>query len=261
MVAVIGSAMTDIVAGIKMRPVWMALASEDIHDQHRRTRLGPAWLLINYLAFAGTFVILFGYTRPTVNFPAYVALGLFVWIYMSELMALSVTLFKREQGFIKGTTLPLTVYVLRMTMQSLIRAGYALAGCIGIMLVVGTPLTIGWLWSAAAMVLILFASPAFITVFAISGAYFPDFQFIVQNLIRIGVFLTPIFWVPHGGGIRGALYRYNPFTYFLEIVRAPILVGTIPIHSVAISVGITLFVWLAAILLLGKLRKQVVFVL
>ena len=51
------------------------------------------------------------------------------------------SLFAREESFIKGTTLPLTVYVMRLAMQSVIRAGYALVGCLAILLLSGTPLT------------------------------------------------------------------------------------------------------------------------
>lgn len=259
MINVIASATTDIATGLKMRSVWMTLASEDINDQHRRTTLGPAWLLVNYLAFAGTFVLLFAQNHSTFNYSGYVALGLFVWLYLSELMIQSVMLFTREQSFIKGTTLPLTVYVMRMTMQSLIRASYSFVGCVVIVLLTGTALSVAWLWSGLALALIVLASPAFILGFAVLGAYFPDLQFIVQNLVRIGMFLTPIFWLPHGNDIKNLLYRYNPFTYFLEIVRMPVLSGTVPLDALGICMAFVVLLWLLALTLLGLTRKQIVF--
>ncbi|RWC14096.1 MAG: ABC transporter permease [Mesorhizobium sp.] len=244
-----------------MRRVWMALAHEDIGDQHRRTTLGPLWLLVNYFAFAGTFVVIFGHNASIPDFPAYVALGLFVWLYLSEVITLAVSLFTREQSFIMGTTLPLTVYVMRMTMQSVIRAAYAFAGCLVIMIMEGTPVTALWLWSVLALALIVFATPAVIMLCAIGGAFFPDVNFIVQNLMRVGMFVTPIFWVHPGGGIQGEIYRWNPFTYFLEIVRMPITTGQIPIHAFGICVTITVLLWAAAVALLGSFRRQIVFVL
>jgi len=262
MIRTLQSAMTDIREGFRLRRVWIALAHEDIGDQHRRTALGPIWLLINYLAFAGTFVVIFGRANPTPNFSAYVAIGLFVWLYLSEVITQSVSLFSREESFIKGTTLPLTVYVMRMTMQSVIRAGYALAGCIAVILLVGTPVSVGWLSAAVALLLIVAATPAAITVFAMGGAFFPDLAFVVQNLMRLGMFLTPIFWVHTGHeGLRDLFYVWNPFTYFLEIVRGPVLSGEMPEHALAICLAITLLLWATASLLLGRLRKQIVFVI
>src|SRR5262245_7336380 len=74
MLQVINSALSDIRDSLRLRRVWMAFAKEDITDQHRRTALGPFWLLINYLGFAGTFVVVFGQSHATVNYPGYIAI-------------------------------------------------------------------------------------------------------------------------------------------------------------------------------------------
>jgi len=58
-------------------------------------------------------------------------IGLLVWFYIMETIVQSTSLFTREESFIKGTTLPLTVYVMRLTMESIIRAGYAAIGSKG----------------------------------------------------------------------------------------------------------------------------------
>ena len=260
MLQVINGALADIRAGFKMRRVWVALASEDIGDQHRRTALGPFWLLINYLAFAATFLIIFANSHTIPNFAGYVAIGLLVWLYISEVITQSVSLFVREESFIQGTTLPLTVYVMRLAMQSSIRAGYALAGCLAILLLSGTPVTVGWLWSALAIGLLLVTTPAVITICAFGGAFFPDLQFIVQNFMRLGLFMTPVFWAPSSNEIRNAFYYFNPFTYFLEIVRWPIIGGVVPLRSFGLCLCLCLMLWSVAILLLGRFRKQIVFV-
>lgn len=122
-------ALGDIGLALGKRRIWFALASEDISDQHRRTSLGPFWLLINYLVFVATFVFIMGRGEGIPNYTAYVALGLLVWFYIMETMNSGVGLFVREESFIKGTTLPLSLYVFRMTMQALMRAGYAALGC------------------------------------------------------------------------------------------------------------------------------------
>lgn len=256
------SGMEDIRAGLRMQSVWTTLASEDISDQHRRTFLGPAWLLLNYLAFAGAFIIIFNQSSQIENFPAYVAIGLYVWLYLAETVTQSVTLFVREESFIKGTTLPLSVYVLRMTMQTTIRAGYSLIGCLGILLFSGHFPDYSWLWSMVAVLLIMVTTPAVIVILAIFGAFFADLQFFVSNIMRAGMFLTPIFWIDTGSeGLRATIYNWNPFTYFLEIVRSPIYSGTVSQNSLLICGVICLAMWIVAVPLLGKLRKKIAFVL
>ena len=262
MPAFLDSAIFDLRRGLALRRVWLALASEDIGDQHRRTTLGPLWLLINYLAFVATFNFLFNRGGAGPDYSAYVASGLLVWFFMMETITQAVTLFVREEGFIKGTTLPLSVYVLRLTMQSAIRAGYALAGCIAILVIGGAGISLAWCWSALGLMLILVITPAAIILFAFLGAYFPDSQFVVANVMRVGMFVTPVFWTYEGtGGARHAFYYWNPFTYLLEIVRVPIVAGVAPVGAFLICTLIAVASWGLALTLLGRLRRHVVFVL
>lgn len=258
------SAFADLSAAISMRRLWFALASEDISDQHRRTSLGPFWLLVNYLLFAGTFIFIVGGPSSVPNYPAYVALGLFVWFYIMETINAGVRTFVREEPFIKGTTLPLSIYILRATAQSVIRAAYAAVGCAIIVGLSGAEPSWSWLMSLVALGLIVVVTPAAITIFAFLGAYFPDAQFIVQNLTRVGMFLTPVFWAytgPRDLSIRAAFYYFNPFTYFLEIVRVPILSGDVPVRSLILCITVSLAAWMLALLLLGSLRKRIAFLL
>ncbi|MGV3492117.1 MAG: ABC transporter permease [Devosia sp.] len=257
MLKILANALDDIAAAYARRRVWITLATEDIGDQHRRTTLGPLWLLVNYFAFAGTFIFVFT-PNPTPQFAIYVATGLLVWTYLSDTISQSVNLFEREESFIKGTNLPLTAYVMRMTLQNVIRATYAVIGCGIILIFAGVQVNPEWVWAGVGLLIILVCSPAVVTVFAFLGAFFPDSQFIVTNIMRVAMFATPIFWTHEGeGGLRGALYYWNPFTYFLDMVRQPIVNGTVQWDSFLVSILFTLVAWFFAILLLGTLRKQV----
>lgn len=254
--------MEDLKAGFAMRRVWIALAGEDIDDQHRRTTLGPVWLLVNYVAFVLAFLLLFGRWGGSSNMAAYISLGLLIWFYIAEVIGQSATVFVREEAFIKGTRLPLSVYVFRATLQAVIRSSYALAGCIVIMLLLGTYPTIGWLWAFLAILIIIAVTPAVTIVVGIIGAYFPDMQFVISNLIRLGLFITPVFWTPDSSSAaHRAFYYLNPFTYFLEIVRTPIISGAVPIRSLLLCLGTTVFLWVLGLYLLGRFRKKIVFVL
>ncbi len=262
MFRIIASAFADIRAGIDRRDVGIALATEDIGDQHRRTTLGPFWLLINYLAFAATFIFIFHAGTVDTQFAAYIAVGLLVWFFMMDTISQGTGLFAREESFIKGTNLPLSVYVMRLTLQNVIRAGYALAGCVAVLLLVGAMPNPGWLWSLVGLAVVVLSAPAVATVFAFLGAFIPDSQFVVSNLMRVAMFATPVFWQESGtGGVRGLLYHWNPFTYYLEVVRVPIVEGRFPTTAFFVClVGMAAF-WAIAVVLMGALRRRVALVL
>lgn len=260
MIAIARNAIADLGAGIRMHRVWLALAQEDIDDQHRRTTLGPIWMMLNYLIYVGTFALVFGGHVPIPNYIAYMGIGMLVFMYLQDVMIRSVTLFRQEKAFIAGTTMPLTVYVLRMAMQNLIRTGYATLGCFALLLISGTPVTMNWLWSLLGVAEVLAVTIPTIILFAIAGVFFPDMQFIITNIIRVGMFLTPIFWVT-APGAREFLSVYNPLTYFIDVVRTPMVSDATAIPALTICGVITLVAWVAAILLLGRHRREIVFLL
>jgi lipopolysaccharide transport system permease protein len=262
MIRVLSSAFSDIRAGFDRRAVWITLATEDISDQHRRTTLGPIWLLLNYLAFAVTFIYVFRGGEGDARYATYAAVGLLVFLYILDVISMGVSVFEREASFINGTTLPISVYVMRLTLQTMIRSGYAMIGCLGLVLLAGEPITPAWLWALPGLLLIVLVTPAVITVFGFAGAFFPDISFVVSNLMRVMMFITPVFW-EHGGegGLRGALYDFNPIAHFIELVRRPIVDGVIPVNSYAVALITGVIMWGAAIFLLGRFRRQIALIL
>lgn len=257
MAGVFDTAIADIRDGLRRHRLWVTLATEDVLDQHRRTTLGPLWLLVNYFLFTATFVFVFAPAAERSTHAIYIAVGLLVWTYINEIITPAVSLFERESGLIRGTTLPVSVYILRMTLQALIRSGYSLIGCVVILAASGVSVTPAWGWSVAGIGVIMLISPALVTVSAFLGTYFPDSQFIVSNLMRIAMFITPVFWMfSPGDAIQGVLYHFNPFTYMIELVRGPVLTGE---GSPALLFGTLLgglVAWALALFLIGRNKRH-----
>jgi len=252
--------LSDFSAALKLKGLWWALASEDVLDSHRRTALGPVWPLLNYLLFVATLVLILGRGSGQVNFTAYVASGMLVWLFINETLSMSATLFTREQSLIKGTVLPISTYVLRQTLLVTIRAFYALLGAIPVLLFSGVDFTPAVLSAVPAVLLLLLTAPAVAVLFGLAGAFFRDFQFIVVNAMRLLMFVTPVFWTHAGqGGLRGHLYHWNPLTHYLDIFRRPIVEGVVPMNSWAITLSVTAVLLMMAVVMLGKFQRQIVF--
>lgn len=256
------NAVADIGAALKLSRVWIALASEDLTDSHRRTMLGPVWPLLNYLLFAGTIILILGHGDQSLNYTAYIASGVLVWLFVSETLSMSSTLFVREQSFIKGTVLPISIYVLRQTMLIAARSAYALVGAVGLIVFSGIEVTPALASTVPAILLLLVTAPAVAVLFGTAGVIFRDLQFIVGNATRLLMFITPIFWThAGGGGLRGLLYHINPLTHYVEIVRTPVVSGTVPLLSWAAAGSCSLVLCAAALMVLGKFNRQIVFLI
>lgn len=256
----LSAGIVDLGRGFALRRVWVALAVEDVSDAHRRTTLGPAWILLNYLLMVGTFVLIFGHVMGIENYVAFVAIGLLLWNYIADALGQGTTLFVREEAMIKGTVLPLSTYVFKQMVQLLIRFAYALVGCVGILLLAGVRPSMGWLEALLGLALLVVATPPMIVIMGLLGARFRDLSFVVANLLRIGMFLTPVIWLhSRAPAALSWLSTVNPASYFIEVVRQPMLGGGVPMQSAAILGAFTAALWMIALPLLGRFRSQVVF--
>ncbi|MEO0920422.1 MAG: ABC transporter permease, partial [Pseudomonadota bacterium] len=81
------------------------------------------------------------------------------------------------------------------------------------------------------------------------------------NAMRIGMFLTPVFWSnPGQDSIRAFLSDWNPFAWFLHLGRAPILDGRFPLDILVQCVALGIVLWLLAIVLLGRTANRIPFI-
>ena len=73
-------------------------------------------------------------------------------------------------------------------------------------------------------------------------------------------FITPVFWTHRGqGGLLGFLYQWNPLTHYIDIVRRPVVEGSVPVNSWTITLLLSTLLCVAALVLLGKFNRQIVF--
>lgn len=88
-------------------------------------------------------------------------------------------------------------------------------------------------------------------------ARFRDIPQIISSIMRIAFFLTPIIWMPEQLGTRGYLALINPFTYFVELIRSPLL-GEIPsLLTWQLAILITVAGWVMALLVFVRFRGRV----
>ena len=97
-------------------------------------------------------------------------------------------------------------------------------------------------------------------LFGLAGTFFRDLPFIVVNVMRLLMFITPVFWSHEGvGGWRGILYHWNPLTHYIDIFRRPVVEGIVPMTSWAITLLASTLLSAAALVMLGKFQRQIVF--
>jgi lipopolysaccharide transport system permease protein len=219
-------AMADIANGAKLWRLALALGWLDIRLRYRGSMLGPFWLTIS----TGVMVAALGLLYSTLfkiglrDYLPFLALSQVLWGFLAALVSEGCSVFTDAEGVIRSVRMPFFVFAMR----TLIRNAIALGHNIVVIVVVFAIFEMWPKWEA------LMALPglAVWTVDALAltlmlGAFcarFRDIQPIVNSVMQIAFFMTPVIWKPDQLGPASiAKLAFNPFFDLLEIVRGPIL--------------------------------------
>lgn len=240
---------------------WVAFAWEELRDRYKRTMLGLIWIPLAFILFVGVKVLIFSKLNNTGLdvFTVHVVVGYWVWQTLNSLITDSCVVFVRSSGYIKSSPLPYSTYILQGVFRNSIPFFY------NFLIVVG----LCWFATGTLSVEFLYVIPAFL-IYALNGiwlslllgvlaARFRDVLHLIQTMMRVLFFMTPIIWMPEQLGKTGALIAlYNPFAHFIEIIRSPVAGNGFPLTSWMIVIGITVVGWIIGTLVYAKARPVIV---
>ncbi|MEM8770358.1 MAG: hypothetical protein AAGD92_01800 [Pseudomonadota bacterium] len=195
----------------------------DFVGRFRRSKIGVLWSPIQMGMFVGVIVLLLrkGLGDGEMSYALYVAIGFYAWDFISVSLTEGATHFTAQAGLIKNTPVSLTHITLRkvsfLFFRSLLNAPIPIIAIVFF----GGELGFNLLWLLPAPILYACFTYSCLIVFGVIGAYFVDFSHMTQTVARFLFFTTPIIWQGDVGA-RKLISDYNPFSYFIEIVRAPL---------------------------------------
>lgn len=245
-----GLALSDIVAGARRPALWIAFASDEIQQRYRRSRLGFAWIVISYVIFVGTISLFFGNFSELGHkyFTVYVAVNFAIFMFLMGNITDGCAVFRVAKTWIKSAPLPHSIYVFKSIARSLFVFGINLLVAIGILYLFEYSLHPVALLAIPAFLVLLINAVFVQTTFGYIAARYPDVDHLMQSLMRILYFTTPVLWVRDehtAPGLRTTISELNPFTHALEIFASPIM-GKMPDPKSWIIMGILTVVMFVA---------------
>tara|TARA_Y100001970_G_C14253897_1_gene873728 strand:- start:3441 stop:4277 length:837 start_codon:yes stop_codon:yes gene_type:complete len=219
-----------------------ALAGRMVFEKHAGQALGPIWaffhpafLIVFYLAiFKFIFKVKFPESAGVqIDYTLYLLSGLVPWLAMLNHLNLAPTTFTNHAGIIKQIHLPLEVFPFALGISSLFYFGVFLA-CL---LLYSMYSTGGIGLSILCLPVVLLSNWLFLMgvtfVIAPISTYFRDVKEIVQTILLVNMYLTPIIYPP--GFLPDYIlnfFYFNPFSYYIwayqdvfafGVVREPVV--------------------------------------
>ncbi|MCD4655598.1 ABC transporter permease [bacterium] len=221
------------------------LALKDFKVRYRSATLGFIWMLLNpvlqmlVLSLVFSFIVKIPVDVP---FPLFLLCGLLPWNFMAMSLGVGVSSLVNERNLVKKVYFPREIIPVSIT------TGHFINFVVAMLLFMPVPLLIlkSWSWALLflpiPMILLAMFTVSITSLATISDAFFRDTRFIVEALIMVWFYATPIFYpiqfltslsdkVPDWAMPLLQLIRFNPMAGIITMFRSILLYGEIPAAS------------------------------
>jgi lipopolysaccharide transport system permease protein len=251
----------DVADGLALWRLGLTLGWLDIKLKYRGSVLGPFWLTIStavwIAAMGGLYGLLFHIDLH--GYLPFLALSLTLWTALSGLVGEACNTFLQSEAMIRSLRMPFFIHTLRVVVRTIISLLHNVPVVVVVFMLYGAmPGRIAWLSLPGFAIWTIDGFAACILLGSLC-ARFRDIPPIVNSIMQIAFFITPIMWQPQQLGANAWWVPFNPFDSLLEIVRQPLL-GFAPTgmewaSATAASVVLCLLTWL----LFARIRSRLAF--
>ena len=218
----------DLRDGFHLLPLAWTLGWLDIRLRYRGSVLGPFWLTLSTGVMVGALGYLYAgiFHTDVHDYLPFLALSMVLWAFLSTLVGEACTAFTDAEGVIRAVRMPFFLFAMRILVRNML----VLAHNVLVIVVVYMVFAVwpGWylLLSIPGLLLWCVDSLALVLLLGAFCARFRDIPPIVNSVMQIAFFITPVLWKPEQLGTGVRLLPLNPFFDLVEVVRSPLLGST-----------------------------------
>jgi ABC-type polysaccharide/polyol phosphate export permease len=255
-------AVSDIVDSLKRADLWVFMGWHDVRQRYRRSTLGPFWITLATMIFIGLMTVVYSalLRQDVYDFLPFVAAGMVIWTMISGCLTEGTNVFISAAAVIRQVPAPLPVHVFRLLWQQVIFFLHNVVVIVLVIIVLQLPVNAATFLVIPGFLVLVLNLGWIVLALGSLGARYRDVPTIVQSFTPGLFIVTPVMWpmtiLPPE---RRWVAAVNPFTYFIDLVRLPML-GQVPDPS---TWGVCLLIagagWLLAIRVYKRARGQIAY--
>lgn len=256
--------MQDLIAGLLQWRLWGRLGWLEVKRRYRRTVVGPFWTSVSLLVFVmvmsavGSGLL----SKETKEYLPFLLAGMVVWTLLSSIMQESSTVFISGAGLLRQMRFDYSILVYALLWRNLIVFFHNMIVYLAIFMVYAPQkLTFLNLLALPGIFVLLLNGAWLATLVGMISSRFRDVQQMMQTLLQISMFITPLFWPPESlTGLRRIIFvGFNPLYHLLAIARDPLL-GIVPRANNYIAASlVTIAGWTLTLYFYKRFRKRIAY--
>ncbi len=196
--------------------------------------LGFAWSFLDPLLLLIVYVVLIGYIfgRGGPQFPILLFIALLSWRWFTSSLSRSVTSITSKVGLIQSVRFPLAILPLSGIIIGFFDWLFGFVILVPMLFIFEASFTVNILWLPVLLLIEFVDIVGACLIFAVVGTYLADLSNIVQFLIRLGFYLSPILYsvkdVITSERLTMLYMLSNPFAGLLESYKNVVILGAPP---------------------------------
>lgn len=218
----------------RLRYFWSALVRIDLRNRYRRSMIGIGWSLLHPIAMTVVFCVVFSqiWHKDWKEYGPYVLTGLIFWNFITSGMNQGCQCFFQGESYIRQHPAPLAIYPLRTALGAGIHFLFGLCVLLTFVWLVNGFGNLPFLISLLpTMVLMFIICWSMAICMGVLNVLFQDCQHLIEVLLQILFYLTPIMYDIKDLNLGGRLLKIfylNPLTIMLNMLRQPVLYSELP---------------------------------
>jgi len=233
----------------------------EIHGRFKRSVLGILWYalstLVIVLGLGPLYASIFGH--PLDEYFGYLAFGLVFWNFFQGVISESTAAYQSNHTYIKDMVIHPAVFNVAVVIKHSFIWLQNIVVVYGLLMVIGFGFTLPSIWFfvyfGPVVMVVLFGSVAS----ALISLRYRDFANIINLLLQILFFLTPIMWKTRPDILGLSVVKYNPVFYLVSLPRNLLLGENISIWVTVLSWPVGLCCLWASFWIIEKYRRELVF--
>ncbi|HHF0526675.1 TPA: ABC transporter permease [Legionella anisa] len=243
-------------------PIWFMLGTQDIKLRYRFSSIGPFWITINMAitVYSMSFLYSHLFKVKLEDYLPYLTSGIICWSFLSNLFIEGSNAFIEASNYIKNQEIFVSHFLMRLFLRNIIIFAHNLLVYLPIIFLFNIGISFKIVMIIPGLLLIGLNAVFWGTLLAVITTKYRDFGQIVNNLIQIAFFLTPIMWLPNLLPSEFQwLIHYNPLNQFLNLIRAPLMNTWIDLPNLYMVVLISFLGFILYGIVLRRYKNYIVF--
>lgn len=220
--------------------IW-ALALKELKIRYKRSVLGFLWALLNPMLLMLVLTVVFSTIMggTTQHYAIFLLSLLLPWTFFSQSLSYAVESIVGNGDLIKKVAVSKLVFPVAAVISNMINLLLSFIPLILIVLALRHPIRATWLYLPVPLIALTLFTLGATFFFATANVYYRDVAHILQVLLNIWFYITPIIFAIDFYPARFRwLFRLNPVIYAIDGFRQAVYYGTMPtLRFVAASFG------------------------